>query len=436
MVNFLDRVNLHQVAKILTIALYPAGILGMSLGAYDVGPFHIFPYRILIPLIWVLFIFLIFRNRADLNLGSTKVKIFGLFLLVWLVYALLSISWAIDKYSAIRHVIFLFLSFSVISFSVIFIRTVDDLYLVLILWTGVLGLTLLVGMIETLFGYHLPVSRFYQTQKAFYLYTPTGVFYNPNNFATFLSLSAPILLSFLLFSKKPLSRLGFLLSFFGLLYIVIATRSLAAYLAIFLVVTYFLVLAFTNRRNRREVIFFIGGFVLLLLVFNHNIVEQFSSVISSFQSLSDQIVNPTRSVGIRVNLIRNGFDFLLSTWGFGVGAGNFEAWIQTRAQFPPGNMVNAHNWFLEVLANYGIFIFLGYLLFYFGLIYKIVSVLKKHWNDSKMKVMGVAILGALIGFSFASIGPSSMIAFRPQWLMFALGLAYVGIGHKNDQVSR
>ena len=156
------------------------------------------------------------------------------------------------------------------------------------------------------------------------------------------------------------------------------------------------------------------------------------SLLSPFQSLVAEIAEPTRSIGIRINLIRNGFSFLLSTWGFGVGAGNFESWMQTRALYPTRNIINPHNWYLEVLVNYGILIFVGYLVFYWSMLKKTYQVLRTHWNDPKMRLIGVAVLGSLIGFLLASMSPSYVIAFRPQWLIIALGLSYINIGVDNS----
>lgn len=433
MSRFLDRINIHQLGKILTIAVYPAGILGMSVLAFDAGPFHIFPYRVLIPIIWLLVILRLISRGGRLSLAPVKVKLYGLFLLIWLIYAAVSTIWAINTGAAIKHTIFLLLSFSVISFSVIFLDRVEDLYLVSVLWMVVLGLAVLWGVSETITGYHLPVSRFHQTQSAFYLYTPTGVFYNPNDFATFLALSAPLPLSFFLFSKKILYRAVSLLTFFGLLYALVATRSRANMLAALLVIVFFIIVMITSRKRKYELWLMLGGSLLLVFVFREKILDEFGVLIAAFQTLPDQIANPTKSIGIRVNLIRNGFYFLKSTWGFGVGAGNFESWMRARAIFRTGHIISAHSWFLEVLVNYGALIFLGYLVFYLGLIYQAFRVFISRQDDQRMKTLGAALLGGMIAFFLASISSSSIIAFRPQWLLFALGLAYINVGLSSSQ---
>ena len=147
-----------------------------------------------------------------------------------------------------------------------------------------------------------------------------------------------------------------------------------------------------------------------------------------------QLSTQTMSIGHRLDLIKNGLLFLLSTWGFGVGAGNLEHWMQTRAKYPIGHRYNMHNWYLELLVNYGIFIFTGYVIFFLSMVYKILSVLRDHKNDRKMKIIGVAVLGSAIGFLFASISPSSISAFRPHWMMYAIGLSYINIGLNNPQL--
>lgn len=424
MARIFQRINYLKVTKLLTFAIYPAGLLGMSVLAFDVGSFHLFPYRILILIIWLCLIFSVIKNKGILDLPPIKVKNFGLFLLFWLIYAVLSINWAIDKISAVKHVISLFTSLSLIVFTAVFLETVKDLCVVTKIWLIFLGLTLIIGILETVYGVHLPVSLFYQRDTV----VPTGFFYNPNDFATYLSLSAPFLLSYLLFNKKAQYRLLFLFPFFILIYVLVSTGSRANFLAVFLEIVYFIIVAYSFRKNRKELYVLITGSLLTSLLFPKRILDQLNSFIITLQSLAAQISNQMGSIGIRINLARNGLLFLLSTWGFGVGAGNVEGWMQTRARFDSGHMTNIHNWFLEVLVNYGIFVFVGYLLFYLGMIYKILYVIKTHRNDHKLKVVGVAILGSMIGFIFASMSPSSIIAFKPHWMIFAIGLSYINIG--------
>jgi teichuronic acid biosynthesis protein TuaE len=413
------------------IAVYPAGIFGASIWGFYISRINFYPYRLLIIFVWGIFIISIIAKKGTLDLKSIKVKAFGLFLLIWLIYSLLSFTWSIQKWHAFAQVTILLFSFSLIAFSVMFFDSVDDIYIVMILWLVVLGVTLLIGVSETISGYHLPFSRHYQTNNPSYLFTPTAVFYNPNNFASFLTLSTPFVLSFFFFSRKYY-RIFFLLMFLTLLYVLILTGSRLNYLALFIIIVYFIAVALFSRRNNIKLYILIIGSLLLLLVFRGRVIQEIGSTMYSIQSLTTEIADPTTSIGIRINLIRNGFSFLLSTWGFGVGAGNFETWMQTRALYGTGNIINTHNWFLEVLVNYGIYIFIGYVVFYWSMLKKTYKILRTHWDDPKMRLVGVAILGSLVGLLLASMVPSSVFGFKPHWLIHALGLSYINIGMKNS----
>lgn len=428
MTGFLDRIDYPKVIKILILTAYPAGLLGMAAFAYQVGPIYLFPYRVLIPFIWLVLILWAVSKRGILDLPPLQIKTFGFFLLIWLVYSFLSINWAVDQMSALKQVIFLFTSFSLIFFTVVFFDTADDLCFVSKIWMVFLGLTFILGFYETISGYHLPVSSLLRTDTERLRFVPTAVFYNQNDFATFLSLSAPFLLSAFLFAKKWGIRSICLVSFGVLLYLLIATDSRANYLAVFLEIIFFMIVAYSIPKNRRELFTVISSTLAILVFFPRRILEQLNAAIIYVQALALGASRGVGSLGVRLNLARNGLQFLLSTWGFGVGGGNVEGWMQTRAQFDTGNMTNIHNWFLEVLVNYGIFIFAGYVIFYLALIYKIYGVLRIHKNDHQMKYLGVALLGSLIGFLFASMSSSSIIALKPHWMIFALGLSYINIG--------
>ena len=433
MIRFLDQIHYQKAIKYLLFGVYAAGFLGMALFSFEIKNIQIFPYRILLPLIWLIIIFKVIQNKGILDIPPVKVKKFIIFLLVWLIYSILSINWAIDKMSAIRHVAFLFLSFSLIIFSVFYFNTIEDLKVVSMIWLVFLGLTIFIGIIEITYGVHLPVSRLYGTENEYYKYTPTALFYNPNNFATFLSLSVPYLLSYFFFTKKFSYRLLCFLTFLVSLYVLYETQSRANFIAVFLVIGYYLIVFFSLQTKRKEIYYIVAGSLSILLIIPKRILEVLSVLLKSLQSIVTQASSQVGSLGERMNLALNGLLFLLSTWGFGVGAGNIEYWMMTRLQYETGNKINIHNWFLEVLVNYGIFIFVGYMIFFLGMVYKTYSVLKQNNNDRNMKIIGVAILGSMIGFIFASISPSSIMAYKPHWMMYAIGLSYINIGLSNTK---
>jgi len=134
-----------------------AGFLGSAFLAIPVGPIHIFPYRVLLPLLWLIFAMgILLQGRVDLS--HIKVKPYLQFLAFWLLYAILSLVWAVAKTDAIRDIIFLFMAVSVIFFVVYYFSNGKDLKRSYYLWSLVLAALLPIGLWENLTGNHLSVS--------------------------------------------------------------------------------------------------------------------------------------------------------------------------------------------------------------------------------------------------------------------------------------
>jgi teichuronic acid biosynthesis protein TuaE len=105
----------------------------------------------------------------------------------------------------------------------------------------------------------------------------------------------------------------------------------------------------------------------------------------------------------------------------GVGVGNAE---QHMAKYGEdlGGIVNLHNWWLEVLVNYGLIIFLAYLHFYLSLVKDLLKVIRNS-GILRLKMMAEVLTVSLASFSIACIGPSSLLPQRYMWFLFALVLA-------------
>jgi len=136
-----------------------------------------------------------------------------------------------------------------------------------------------------------------------------------------------------------------------------------------------------------------------------------------------QYIQQMASVGERINLIRNGIHFLYSTFGFGVGAGNIEYWMANYPKYDV-KVLNIHNWWAEILAEYGVFVFAGYVLFYFDIIYQLI---KTYLSTTScfMKLLCTTLILSLCGFFIACNGPSSFLNITAQWYIFGIALAFM-----------
>lgn len=125
------------------------------------------------------------------------------------------------------------------------------------------------------------------------------------------------------------------------------------------------------------------------------------------------------TIHIRWWLIRAGLDFSSQHLFLGCGPAGFRKLMDGNAVYAPQtrNIVDPHNFYIELLAQYGIFFFLAYL----GILFSMLAVsVKRMLAEIKAGApgKGVLVLLLLIAFSCAAIMPSGFIRFTPIWLPF------------------
>lgn len=188
----------------------------------------------------------------------------------------------------------------------------------------------------------------------------------------------------------------------------------------------FLFLFLMNFKNKFKSIFL--GIIITPIILT-NFSKMINKLIQMFNSIFNSISLGRGSSFIRINLIRNGLHFLYNSFGFGVGAGNIEFHMRNNAIFETFGIVNMHNWWFEILTNYGIIIFILYIIFFIRIFFKIYVIRKIGSN----KIFSEAILLSLVGFVFASVSPSTFIAFKPQWIILGIAIAYINF-YKKDLI--
>src|SRR5690606_13876147 len=123
-----------------------------------------------------------------------------------------------------------------------------------------------------------------------------------------------------------------------------------------------------------------------------------------------------------------GLRFLAKSHYMGVGAGNIEPLMEGA---PKVDKVNMHNWWAEVLVNFGVIIFVIYMALYIWMLWRLLklALLKTSPNVSSVIRWGaVSCLAAMIGYSIGGIAPSTAIHFTPMWICYGLSLAVVILG--------
>lgn len=417
-----SKIKTRSLLKLLFWLTIITAVTGVAFLSFPFGPYHLFPFRIFLPLTLLLIFLQILLNQGKLAASLKKIKFYLSFLVVWFSYAILTLGWALSKAAVLKELYFLFVGLAIIFLIVLYLRKLKDFKNFYILWMFLLVFLMGIGLWEMFTGNRLPHSGYFGTIWANKKIWPTAVFHNTNDFASFLALSIPFVWAWLRYGKgKMFKWLPGVTLFAGTLFLLSKTFSRVNFLAVALEIIFILFcLLKTNKKVR--VIFAIALIAILAFIIYPPL---FSAPSNFFENLTSPYALTHGSVGARINVIKNSLWGLFNTYGFGVGAGNTENYIAHFAKYPIiGGILSLHNWWMEILANYGIFIFTGYLLFYFGLIYNLWKIWHRI-NERQEKMICEALLVALVGFLLASIGPSSMIQLKYQWIFFGFILAFL-----------
>jgi hypothetical protein len=329
-----------------------------QLFAVAIGGFHVFSFRIVLLASFALLAF----NR-DLRLSGRYGRWFVILMGIWIAYAFISLAW-------VRSVSPAFYDMAYLGIALLTFVTISSLYMNLKEsympfvkgWLAVFVLLLVIATMEIMTGWHLEGRWFEHSQTIFTdhpnRFMPAATFGNPNDYASFLVMTIPI--GLLAFSKRYVPA-GWLIV---CAVIVMAYFSSSRLALIAVCVQMLLIIAVglwkAQGRSRHHVA---GAVVALALSL---------AAIALIMAPASRETHPAGgdSRSIRLDLVRNGWHLFKESKGLGVGAGNFAAALEeTETPYPKGDVRSPHNWYVEVLSQYGIAIFVlfGALMFAMGL---------------------------------------------------------------------
>lgn len=395
------------------------------------GFFALFPFRIFfLLLLFITVSGILVQGRIALKyFWAVRYQLF--FFLLWFIYTLSSSFWIYSFEAYIKHVALLFIGLVTIFLMVYYTRDFENIKCFFSIWLLAVAVLIIVGLWEVKTGNHLSTSKFSGDVAPRFLYFPTGTFHNQNDYATFLTLSIPFAISVFKYSQYIIQKIFcFSISVFAS-YLVIVTSSRANMLALFLTISVALIL-FWQKSKRKGIFLAILLAIALIIAFAPKTQEIATYTVSQIASLAEQATNSKfDGFDIRLNLIRNGLAFCADTFFLGVGAGNTEYWMENFRKFPTGGHVNMHNWWFELLTEYGIFIFMGYAWMYLSVLFGLLC-LRKYLGNKQLVVCDGLIL-SMVSFSLGSFSSSSVYAFLPHWLLLSLSIAFLNISRKNLQ---
>ncbi|WP_261131787.1 O-antigen ligase family protein [Bacillus sp. Marseille-Q3570] len=426
---FQYQVSFTSLVLYLLIASF---FIGPGIINVTAGPISIFPYRIFLMVMGILFLFEFVRPKHKLTTDSIYVKPALYFFVYWVGYGLLSLSWVKSLSYGARDFIFLTSGILTILFVVFFFYRERDYVVFFSIWIGAVLLFILLGFWNHLTHQHLPISRL-ATAPDYIRGRPSAVFTNENDFASFMVIG--IFFGFALFNhvkKLWLKGLGLFITLAGL-YLILVSTSRASIIAILLGFSVWFIFLANLKQKVRTVFLGLGAVFLGTVLFFERVKVAVGNVITEVSSVVGDPGVEEGSVDIRKNLLRNGMAFLQDTYGIGIGAGNAEYYIKNESIYPTFGQTNLHNWWAEIMVNYGVFIFTCYLLLYIGMVIKLFRI-NRTYASWKVKMISESLILGLVVFSIASVSPSSIMTLSYTWLLFAFGLGFLNYMHLNIKI--
>lgn len=439
-------------------------LLGPTLGIPITEGFTLTFFRVVFVLLMAGFMLKVASQKSLEASYLFPIRWYAAFFAFWFLYALLSLTWVVSINDAIRYIVFLGMMLLLTLSLPYFIRTELKFWRTQQVLLGVFAAMILFGVFESITLLHLPSSRGYGFDSAIV----TSVFHNQNDFATCITLGLPFLITalYLLDLNKRHKWFIYFIAVFSV-YVLLATGSRSnTFFAFPLIISVLLVMIpFVMDRKKitkKNLMITLGAILLGTIIVQSMSVaflstearerakEKLNTTFGMFSDLNkgswnieegdDKVIegDTGKSVTVRKYLLLNGLHFLAKSHYMGVGAGNIEPLMEGA---PKVDKVNMHNWWAEILVDFGVINFTLYMALYFWMLWRLWKLAWKKTSPqiSKMVRWGaVSCFAAMVGYFIGGMAPSTAIHFTPMWICYGLSLAVIVLGEtqKKQQQSR
>lgn len=310
-----------------------------------------------------------------LFLSTTKNCAFGLeakrFFILFAVCATISLSWTSDFENGVTELILLLFNL-LYAYEIIIFATLSTkpIYLISVGWLIALAINNFIGIWEIYTDNHLSVSKFGSDHqmmidgKYVFMRYANGFFSNYNAFVTFMCCSLPFLYHLIFTSSNRFFRMACICNLLVSIYILFMNASRGGILALAVISVAFLYFLASRTNSKKYVILF-ACFLIGCLIYSW---DSISFMIMGRQAQAGDIQDEARWP-----VWNNAISILVDTFGFGSGVGGL---LEAMRQYKTTSVLAPHNAFLEILAQYGILVFVSFVIF----IYRIWRRSMKHTN--------------------------------------------------------
>jgi hypothetical protein len=378
---------------------------GPHLPLLDIAGVNLFAFRAAILAATVFPAAIRFRIPAG---GTRPAMLFWALGILWIGWAVGSAFWAVDMRTSARDATSLTFGFiTAIALLNLGASSREGLKTLVIGWTFGSLLAALVAGWELATGTHLPSSFTAEQPDYALVLLAISTFGNPNNYGAFIVLVTPMLLYQLdhATGRSPRFALSVLLATnLGLAFL---TTSRLALLGV-IVLTFGYVGFGMDRKSR-----ILPALVILSVIAGvaiQRFLESLPLVIEIITTVEQGAVLEGSNL-IRLNLAAAALEMTVRTAGLGVGAGSYELLIASGyGGYFTGGIVNPHNWFLEVLSQYGILVFAAFCMLLAEFYHTAQRGMADRIPESKL------LLTATVAYAIASLANSTYLVESSNWL--------------------
>ena len=416
------------------IYLYVCSVfIGPSMLSIDIGIMHISLGRILLPILLFCAIYQVIKEKLSGIRNTMAHKYTIYFFIFWLIYALLTYCWSIDTIAWLRNYYFLFCGVITISIFSLYIDSINEIKNISKIIMYMTLFHALLGVYEIYTGNYFFLSDEVLRKQYAYWHFPATMYSNVNDFATMMLIGVFSSMITFCTTKSQALRIFSLLNAGIMVIMCVISESRANIIGLVggLFICSFMAIRY-NKYNIGKIVKYATPIVLFIVI-SMITVDALQSQTKKvwYLLISFDITNLGTSDTIRLNLIKNGIIFLKEHLYLGIGLGQIEAYMAIARIYDTGNIVNIHNWWMEILVTSGVFVFVAYCLVYFDLF----SVLNKYAKVSKqndIKNISCIFCGFLSSFIIASISSSSIMGADIIWMYFAIIIAFKKIVLSQD----
>lgn len=393
-------------------------------------------------LIFFYYILKIFKATADFKqkyLNLKNLNKYHIFFAVFVLYSGVSILWAADKSYALHSVKNYFVIYVLFTSTILQIEGLEDFKQVLDYITKLFIAVVFLSLLE-MFGLNTGLPNafvqkgLYATGESFVKRIPVAFFYNPNNYSVIISIFMIGILISILYEKNRkkfiIKSIGYFISQIVMIFAMSRTAWITLVITLILIVFVF-ILNFDRKRLFTSIAFLLATIGLFVIMSDIPGMESFYSKLETTPGIGEMITGEETEIpleigeggsnNIRLTLAYNVFNgvFVKGNY-FGFGMGNSFPYMKSIDN--TRNMYNIHCFWFEILADYGVLIFLFTVLIYAILCFE----LYKRFRKCKSEYKEISLLVGVTAFQLVLLvfGPSTIINFPIIWTIIPLVFAF------------